>query len=509
MDAILQQLLAFPPHPPPATPPSDAEYDKQINIQIQHLNHIPASKLTAPVPGGGDLLDIIDPSVNTISYLYVLLAQINSPSGKQKAGSTSDSYAPVTLLWLKTLEFMERFDHIQIRYVGNEFRRLVEMMAAKARLVSQPFAAIPAIRSAILRVDPSGATFTSSHLIFARLCLEARAYYDALPVLDQNIYYFPTSTNKAAQNNRFPYFCSDHESSSTFITPESGLSAKLVYRDHLQYFLYGAMIYMGLKDWKHALFFLEVVISSPVANNASKIQVEAYKKWVLVRLLYKGHPLAVPKTTNSQALKQYRALAKAYDALAEIFDVGIKEGHDKQRLIEEAQMSMQFWDSDCNRGLVRQVLEAFRKFSVLQLQSTFAALTVADITRKTSPDPSDYAGTGRYVVNLISSGQLNATISEPSDDPKSWIIRFSDPTSGPLARSEEQQHDALVKQTRKVEDLVRHTRELDRRLSLSKDYIGDAKKKKREQNSEGGETENAWTTQGEGFDHDEDMMADL
>ena len=153
----------------------------------------------------------------------------------------------------------------------------------------QPFAAIPAIRSAILRVDPSGATFTSSHLIFARLCLEARAYYDALPVLDQNIYYFPTSTNKAAQNNRFPYFCSDHESSSTFITPESGLSAKLVYRDHLQYFLYGAMIYMGLKDWKHALIFLEVVISSPVANNASKIQVEAYKKLVLVRLLYKGH----------------------------------------------------------------------------------------------------------------------------------------------------------------------------------------------------------------------------
>ena len=58
MDAILQQLLAFPPHPPPATPPSDAEYDKQINIQIQHLNHIPASKLIAPVPGGGDLLDV-------------------------------------------------------------------------------------------------------------------------------------------------------------------------------------------------------------------------------------------------------------------------------------------------------------------------------------------------------------------------------------------------------------------------------------------------------------------
>lgn len=48
------------------------------------------------------------------------------------------------------------------------------------------------------------------------------------------------------------------------------------------------MLYMGLKEWKKALLFLEIVMTSPVMNNASKIQVEAYKKWVLVSLLYKG-----------------------------------------------------------------------------------------------------------------------------------------------------------------------------------------------------------------------------
>ena len=48
------------------------------------------------------------------------------------------------------------------------------------------------------------------------------------------------------------------------------------------------MIYMGLKDWKRALGFLESVIISPVAHNASKIQVEAYKKYVLVNLLQNG-----------------------------------------------------------------------------------------------------------------------------------------------------------------------------------------------------------------------------
>ena len=136
-------------------------------------------------------------------------------------------------------------------------------------------------------------------------------------------------------------------------------------------------------------------------------------------------------------------------------------------------------------------------------------MTIAHITRKTSPDPNDYAGTGRYVVSLISAGELNATISEPSDDPKSWIIRFSDSTGGPLARSEEQQHEALVKQTRKAEDLVCHIRELDRKVSLSKDYIGDAKKRKKEHNGEGAEAGVTWPSHGEGFDHDEDMMGDL
>ena len=149
-------------------------------------------------------------------------------------------------------------------------------------------AAIVSLGSAMLRVDPAGSTFTSSHLIFARLCLEARAYTAALPILDQNIFYFPPITNKAGENSMFPYLCSNHDTASTFMTPDSGLTAKLEYRDHLQYFLYGAMIYMGLKEWKRALFFLETVIVSPVANNASKIQVEAYKKWILVNILYKG-----------------------------------------------------------------------------------------------------------------------------------------------------------------------------------------------------------------------------
>lgn len=66
------------------------------------------------------------------------------------------------------------------------------------------------------------------------------------------------------------------------------------------------MIYMALKDWERALFFLEVVIAAPGISSrdgggASKIQVEAYKKWVLIGLIHQGH---VSKwTTRGNALQ--------------------------------------------------------------------------------------------------------------------------------------------------------------------------------------------------------------
>ena len=157
------------------------------------------------------------------------------------------------------------------------------------------------------------------------------------------------------------------------------------------------------------------------------------------------------------------------------------------------------------------MISAFRQFSVLKLGKTFAALTIADIARRTSPDPNDHAGTGEYVIHLISIGVLNATISQPSNDPASWILRFSDSTSGPLSRTEEQQHQHLEKQTRKIKLLMEHVREADRKLSLHKDYIAEAKKAKktRSNDAEGGMDEGPWMTHGDGYEHDEDMMADL
>lgn len=139
----------------------------------------------------------------------------------------------------------------------------------------------------MLRLDPSCAVFTSTHLLLVRLCLRTRTYIHALPVLDKYVCYFPASVSRATSRSSV-LLCAAHDSSLSFITETSGLSSKLTYKDYLQYFLCGAMVYMALKKWNKAAHFLGVVVSMPTVGPVSMIMVEAYKKWILVSLLEKG-----------------------------------------------------------------------------------------------------------------------------------------------------------------------------------------------------------------------------
>lgn len=150
----------------------------------------------------------------------------------------------------------------------------------------QPLLGATLVKDAMLRLDPSGAVFTSSHLLLVRLCLQAKAYSCALPVLNKQICHFPISLGRPSSEPSV--LCADHGSSVSFMTEASEVSSKISYRDYLQYFLYGGMVYMALKEWRKALHFLGIVISMPTTSSVSLIMVEAYKKWVLVGLLEKG-----------------------------------------------------------------------------------------------------------------------------------------------------------------------------------------------------------------------------
>jgi COP9 signalosome complex subunit 3 len=93
--------------------------------------------------------------------------------------------------------------------------------------------------------------------------------------------------NSYGFDGEFP--CSDHQDSSGFITIGSGLTEKVTALQVQEYYLLGAIIFIGLRRWEEALLFLEFVITSPSHNTATGFMLEAYQKWMLVACLARGH----------------------------------------------------------------------------------------------------------------------------------------------------------------------------------------------------------------------------
>jgi len=359
--------------------------------------------------------------------------------------------------------------------------------------------AIPLIRNAILRLDPTSSTLTSTHLSFVRLCLQGEAFQEALLVLERTIYHIPAAVDKQTAARSTRYLCSGIESSAVYLNPDYGLTQKLSSRDYLEYHLYGAMIYMGLKQWESAMSFLEIVLLAPSSTTTSVIMVEAYKKWVLVGLLLNGKAPSLPKGANKNVMRNIHALAKPYDCLVEAFTSGRLA-----RLKGEVEEGQSFWLTDCNFGLVVQVYDAFRKFSVLRLANIYAALPLTEVARRTSPEPSDLVETASYITMLIVSGDLNATLTQPQDPTVPATLRFLSSSSEP--RTEADLHHHLQMQKAELESILKHLQDSDHRLEISKDYIEKLRsmKKQKEQEAKAGSSGGQQMA-----DVEEDVMADL
>ncbi|EDN11007.1 predicted protein [Histoplasma mississippiense (nom. inval.)] len=136
MTEILSRLLSFPPATPTLSKTSDVEYDKQICVLYSDLKRIPALKLVADIPGRGSLLELLDPSTQTLAYLFVLLSHYQVSQEKTKE-SLPAKWLPGGEIWRKSVALLEVFDPIQVRYAGQEWRSLVDMVAKSAEVASR------------------------------------------------------------------------------------------------------------------------------------------------------------------------------------------------------------------------------------------------------------------------------------------------------------------------------------------------------------------------------------
>jgi COP9 signalosome complex subunit 3 len=189
----------------------------------------------------------------------------------------------------------------------------------------------------MLRLDPTTGTFTSIHLDFLRLCMDSRSYAAAQPILDNYIHSIPSKIpDQVRQGLEYSVPCADVAASGDYIHLASGHSGKVTLADLQEYYLMGAMAYLGTRKFKKAQQLLEHVLVVPSGHVANGLMLEAYKKWVLVSCLVNAtvcdacqnnhrepsdmpQDRAIPRTANANAIKQVKSASKAYEALAEAY----------------------------------------------------------------------------------------------------------------------------------------------------------------------------------------------
>jgi len=138
----------------------------------------------------------------------------------------------------------------------------------------------------MIRLDPTTGTFTSTHIAFIQLCMETRAYAAAEPILDNYIHSIPTKIPAQVREGlEYSVPCADVATSGEYIHQGSGHSDKVTLADLQEYYLLGAMAYLGMRQYNKARQMLEHVLVAPSVNTANGFMLEAYKKWVLVSCL--------------------------------------------------------------------------------------------------------------------------------------------------------------------------------------------------------------------------------
>jgi COP9 signalosome complex subunit 3 len=393
------------------------------------------------------------------------------------------------------------FDPVQVRYAGVAFQNIYQGVVMTAEQTGDSAVAIHILHSVILRLDPTSSTLTPAHYSFIRLCLGARAFAEGADILNNPITSLPFDTDKSTLARSYKYICSEQQSSAIYLTYQNGLNVKWTYRQYLEYFLMGAMIHMGLRQFAKAKFYLEVVLCTPTSNPTatSLVQVEAYKKWVLVNLLLKGHSSPTPRGISNGTLKTIRALSKAYDCLVEAF-----KSNNLSHFRAELDFGQKLWQDDNNWGLVVELYHAFRKFQVQRLGNTFAALPITEVAARTCPEPIGLDETTNYITRLIATGDLNAVLSTSPSSGQPTLRFLGSATSS--TKTEEQIAQSLSYQRAELQNLLRAISNNDHRLEISKEYIDMLKrlKKGKEAGVQGVEVRQLAVE-----DADEDMMVDM
>ncbi|KAI1150692.1 cop9 subunit [Nemania diffusa] len=450
MEQCASTLLAFPPQ---SDFVDNESYHKAASFHIAQLLKILRERNRDLVAYSHELFNLVDPAVNSLSYLAILHA-VMFPSFA--------SNLPQIFILEQITTFMMSFDGRQCRYAGSLLLDLMD--AVGSGRILPPRVAVNCLARSILTLDASGTMLTSSHLPLVKLAYNTNNMEPALHVIEKEIVFFPGMSNHETAQ----YLCDTTLSPPSYISRNTGLTARLKSATVLEYDLMCGMIYSVRREWEKAREAFGRVVSFPTKETGcSKIMIEAFKKWVLVSLLSEGNlPTTSPPHVSAPTTRIFGTLCRPYVDLAMAF-----ETNNAQQLKSDVEKHTQVWSDDGNIGLVEEVIASYQKWRVLSLQDIYTEISIPEIRQQTkSAETGEILKTDEdveaLIQNMIIDGMLKGVI-EKNDDGTNFLI-FLSPTTH---LSEQEFDEEAVRAGIKLDRLRAVLGTTNERLGSSKEYI--------------------------------------
>ncbi|GAO17120.1 hypothetical protein UVI_02026530 [Ustilaginoidea virens] len=447
MDHVHGALTALVPLDPSTKSGLEA-YDASIRQYLATLRKSAAEIQAVVLSDPEGIFKILDPAQHSIGYLHVLDILL-SPSNSAPLPISSN------VLLDKIVDFLLKFDHIQVRYVGPEMLALME-----------------------------------------RVAYHSNAVDEAMEVLGGAIYLYPNMAG--SKENKL--LCDPTLAPFSYLSAQTGLSGTVRPSMILEYDHIRGLIYTSRRDWGKAEAAFQQVISYPCKERVvSKIMVDSYKRWILIGLLRRGKAPTTPAFTSSNANSCYMTAAKHYLNVAETF--GTTGAGVLKSLVEENAAT---WEEDGTASLMAEILSSYQKWQVLGLRDVYQRIGLARIrattlSAETGTALEDDDAVAALLRDMMESGMLQGELEQQGDERYLLFSPDSDVVSeAEFARMIAQSHH-------NIRLLGRQYQLVNDRLSGSKEYVRQLVKEQKRAEKDG-------VDPGVGFDsqiEDEDLMAGI
>ncbi|KAI7850763.1 hypothetical protein BDC45DRAFT_446544 [Circinella umbellata] len=325
---IIDEILAF----ITSVNENSNEQMKSLANKLYQLSepHFQASTTTQLDP-----LTVLDPSEHSLDTLFFFTYSTS------RCNSVTDINVGQFLVQAMH-HFVRVFKPEQLLYSPSRITHIAHALEHLAKLLQNPVIPIVPLIVAIERLTPEKNTLTPLHAPLAKASLLSKMYHQPLTILDHDI---------------------EDVNPSTY---------DISIKSFLLYHYYSAMIYIGNKNFERAIEFLVLTVSAP-AQAISAIQVEAYKKYILVSLIHYGRVPSLPKYTSAALEKYFKNKHPIYNDMIEAFQKGLPQ---LKALIETHQ---ELLTEESHMGLAKQCIEALHRETIKQLGDVYVTLTIGEM----------------------------------------------------------------------------------------------------------------------------------